>query len=363
MNRTPMALVALLLLPAYAQLSAGPQAAQVKVECRIVDQGKPVPQPTLAMVGVSNGQDFKVKGDRNGACLFPRVPAGEYRLQVLGPDGTPLLSVSRTLSPLPGHAALRVVLDLTRDRPAPAGLSLLAPQRVETIKAQDAKAVRLNGLIQQAQAALNAKRWNEAADPLKEMIELDRARWEFHQALGVARLNLGQYPEAVEAFEQGIAAHQADLVASTPGGDTARFRAEIAQMLVSAGNAYLKQRKPQPAVAAYRKAAEIDPNPALAYFNLCATLYNQGDMEAAAAACDHAIAADPSRADAYFIKGSALYGNGRLDAQNRYLVPAGTVEALRKYLELAPAGAHAGDVKAMLDALDTRIETTYEKRK
>jgi hypothetical protein len=36
-------------------------------------------------------------------------------------------------------------------------------------------------------------------------------------------------------------------------------------------------------------------------------------------------------------------------------LPPGTVEALKKYLELAPDGGHASDVKAMLEAAGVRI--------
>jgi hypothetical protein len=35
------------------------------------------------------------------------------------------------------------------------------------------------------------------------------------------------------------------------------------------------------------------------------------------------------------------------------VAPPGTTQALHKYLELAPNGAHAVDVKAMLDFLAT----------
>jgi len=71
--------------------------------------------------------------------------------------------------------------------------------------------------------------------------------------------------------------------------------------------------------------------------------------------CDKAIAADPKKADAYFIKGSTLFGSGKLDAQGKYIVPPGTLETLKKYLELAPDGAHAGDVKAMLEAAGVKF--------
>src|SRR5581483_3555773 len=116
-------------------------------------------------------------------------------------------------------------------------------------------------------------------------------------------------------------------------------------------------------IAAYEKAAALDPNPGTAYFNICATMYNTANMEGAVVACDKAIAADPTKADAYFIKGSSLYGSGKLDKDGKYVPPPGTADALNKYLELAPNGAHAADVKAMLDALGVKIETTYKQKK
>ena len=39
------------------------------------------------------------------------------------------------------------------------------------------------------------------------------------------------------------------------------------------------------------------------------------------------------------------------DKNGTYTVPPGTIEALNKYLKLAPTGGHAADVQAMLDAL------------
>ena len=99
--------------------------------------------------------------------------------------------------------------------------------------------------------------------------------------------------------------------------------------------------------------ASADPNAATAWFNLCATAYNTGDMVAALNACDRAIAAGPEKADAWFIKGSALFSQSKLDKAGRMAAPPGTTQALQKYLEIAPNGAHAGDVKAMLDFLAT----------
>ena len=43
--------------------------------------------------------------------------------------------------------------------------------------------------------------------------------------------------------------------------------------------------------------------------------------------------------------------------------PEGTVESLKKYLELQPNGPHAQEAKDILAALGTKVETTYGTKK
>lgn len=225
---------------------------------------------------------------------------------------------------------------------------------------QGAKTQSMNALISQAQNALNAKNWQEAINLFQQLIAADPNRWEFFQALGNAQLNLGRYEDSVRSYEKGVQVAQKVLSGSAPkdvrnpGSDPAKAKSGISQMLIGEGNAYLKLRKNNEAIAAFSKAAEMSDNPATAYFNLCATQYNVGNMEGAEVACDKAIAANPNKADAYFIKGSAMFGRGKLDARNKYVVPDGTAVMLKKYLELSPGGAHANDVKAMLEAIGVK---------
>ena len=143
----------------------------------------------------------------------------------------------------------------------------------------------------------------------------------------------------------------------------AKKKAAIAKMLTQQGNAYLKLRKNKEALEAFTKAASLDPNPATAYFNLCATQYNIGNVDGALGACSRAIAADPKKADAYFIKGSLLIGESKTDSSGKLIAPPGAAEALKRYLELAPNGAHVNDVKQMLTVIGAKVETTYQKGK
>jgi tetratricopeptide (TPR) repeat protein len=197
-----------------------------------------------------------------------------------------------------------------------------------------------NALVAKAQAALDAKQWPEAEAALKQLAAAE-PRWEYAQALGTAQFNQGHYADSLASCQRAI-----ELAANTASP------AAIAPIYVMIGNANLKLKNNDAAIAAYNRAAELSPNPAVAYFNLCATLYNMGQPAAkTAAACDKAIAADPKKADAYFVKGSALYAEGTADKNNKFIVPPGAVAALKQYLVLAPDGAHVQDVKAMLDAL------------
>ena len=195
-------------------------------------------------------------------------------------------------------------------------------------------------LVAKAQAALDTKRWPDAEAALKQLIS-SAPRWEYSEALGNAQINQGHYADSIISYRRAI-----DLAQNKAGP------AAIGRIYTMIGNANLKLKNNDAAIAAYNKAAEIDPNPATAFFNLCAVMYNMGQPAAKTVpVCDKAIAADPKKADAYFIKGSILLGEGTIGKDNKTIAPPGTVEALKQYLVLAAIGGHAEDVKQMLDFL------------
>ncbi|MGH6979871.1 MAG: tetratricopeptide repeat protein, partial [Stellaceae bacterium] len=166
-------------------------------------------------------------------------------------------------------------------------------------------------------------------------------RWQDAEAAANAQLKQGNYQDAIASYRHAI-----DIA---PKGAS---RTAIANMHVGIGNAYLKLRKNDDAVAEFAKAAAIDPHLAVASFSLCAVLYNLGRTgPKAVSACDRAIAADPKKADAYFIKGSMLFGEAKIGANKKLVVPPAAIAALKKYLVVAPDGPHAADVKQMLSAL------------
>jgi tetratricopeptide (TPR) repeat protein len=134
------------------------------------------------------------------------------------------------------------------------------------------------------------------------------------------------------------------------------------------GSAASKTGKSAEAAEAYKQALALDPAHAGHYYvNMGIALMNApGNPNAhkeSLDAFDKAIAADPNNADAYYFKGSGQMQSVTMDSSGKMIPPEGTVESLKKYLELQPNGPHAQEAKDILAALGTKVETTYGTRK
>jgi tetratricopeptide (TPR) repeat protein len=389
MKKTLTYAVTLLLLYAIAGTGAAWAQYTATVKGKVTDNGAPLAGVQVIYTNASNGRQFKMKTDKKGEYSSIGLTFDNYDVSVVDASGKTIYTHKNlNVGQSGGDNATTWDIDITKGgsgkqaggagggapgQAAPSdankGQPKMSQEEIEKIKASNSKAEGINALINQYNAALTAKDWKAAIPPLQGMIAADPGRWEYFQALGNAQLNAGDFEDCIKSYDQGIQVAQGYVSGATPkdpknpNSDPAKAKTGVGQMYSSEGAAYLKLNKKDDAIAAYTKAAEMDPNPGVAYFNICATQYNTGNMQGAAAACDKAIAADPNKADAYFIKGSALYGDGKLDSSGKYTVPPGTAEALNKYLELAPDGAHAADVKAMLEAVGAKIETSYGKTK
>src|SRR5579859_116832 len=337
--------------------AAWSQATAAKVQGTITQGGKPVADAQVVLTNKDNGKTFKYKTDNHGQFTGIGIQYGPYDEEIISASGDKLYKKPVQITGEGG-----AVQDLSVDVTSGKATSGPSKEELEKLKAEREKALNENALIAQLNPALQAKDWATAEPVLQKLIAMNPARWDYQQALGNAQLSEGKYDDAVATFEKAIPLAE-NASKNDPKSDPAKAKAAVAQMLTNEGNAYLKLKKNDKAVESYTKAAAMDPNPGTAYFNLCATQYNSGNTQGALAACDKAIASDPSRADAYFIKGSLMLGDSKQDKDGKLQAPPGTSEALNKYLELAPDGPHAGDVKAMLQAIGAKIETTYKERK
>ncbi len=183
----------------------------------------------------------------------------------------------------------------------------------------------------------------------------DPMQWEYYQLLAGTYNNAEKKKDALTAYEKGVEAAKKSLEKS----DSNRTKTGLGQMLNSEGNLLVEMKKYEDAIAVFAEAAQVSAYPAMPYFNLCATYYNLKRGQEAITACDQAITADPTTSDAYYIKASILFGRGKVE-HGRYVVPLGTEESMGKYLQYAPFGDHAAEVRAMQDKINADIDPDYK---
>jgi tetratricopeptide (TPR) repeat protein len=201
--------------------------------------------------------------------------------------------------------------------------------------------------------AIQAKDWPGAVTAARQLVEISASSQNL-RLLATAQLDDGSVRHDSGAIQESLATYDRALAAAeqekpAQGQPDADWKDNLSKIYTGKGNALLKLQHNAEAVEAYNHAAEFAANPGLAYFNVCATLYNIGDTHGSAAACRKSVQADPSRANAWFVLGSDLFADSTVGANGKVGVSDEARQALEKYLELAPDGPHAADVKAMLD--------------
>lgn len=119
------------------------------------------------------------------------------------------------------------------------------------------------------------------------------------------------------------------------------------------------QKKIPEAQAELEKAVALEPAGGGKYmFNLGAVLINTGQTDPAIDAFKKATELDPKYAPAWYQLCSALSGKMTLQG-DKPVPPAGMKEACEKYLELDPNGPNAEGAKGLLQVVGGPISTTY----
>jgi len=193
--------------------------------------------------------------------------------------------------------------------------------------------------------AMHAKDWQAALAAAQKLVDL-KPMAENLRLLGNAQANSGALQDALATYDRAISVAQQEK--PTEGLPDSTWKDEKSKILVAKGNAYLRLKQNSDAIAAYTQAAPLAANPSVAYWNICATVYNTGEMKGAIAPCRQAVQSDPTNVNAWFVFGTVLFTTSPTDDKMNFLITDETRQALNKYLELAPDGPHADDVKAML---------------
>lgn len=302
---------------------------------------------------------YRATTDKYGTFSISDVPRGDYLVSILSAADEVLFRKLLSLTSAP-DAPIRLDIEVSGEppKPPPDSAPAKAPAPAAGARAsapQSAKDAEFDALVGRYNSALRAGDHAAEIAALKAIVAADPTRWEYFEALGNAQMGAEDYEGAAQSFSKGVQAAQQLAADTSPRdalltkSDRERVRAGMAEMLLYEGNAYLKLKKNDEAIAAYTRAAELSPDPATAYFNLCVAHYNARKIEGAKEACDKAIALDPNRADAYYIEGALLFTSATPDKSGKVTAPPGTAEALKKYLQLAPQGAEAKSARDMLE--------------
>jgi tetratricopeptide (TPR) repeat protein len=365
-------LLLVLVVGLCAPFAAAQTTGTVKGVCKDSD-GKPIVQADVEWFGVESGHTYKLKTNNKGEYFSLGIVPGKYNLK-LSKDGKELFHINNISV---GLEETDQDIDLKKEQANAAQAQGMTPEQAKAKAEAAAKAANenktvgtLNEKLKAAAAATDAKDYDTAIATLSEANQIDATRDLIWFKLGDAyRLSAATQTDPAEKqkrYEMAVTDYLKAIELRSSSDTAAKDPENNVKMAAYYNNlaeAYSKSNKTDDAVAAYTKAAQLDPTHAATYyFNEGAILTNAGRVDDAIGAFDKVIAADPTRAAAYYWKGVNLIGKATLKG-DKMIAPEGTAEAFQKYLELEPDGKLAQPAKDMLASIGATVETGFGKKK
>jgi tetratricopeptide (TPR) repeat protein len=308
--------------------------------------------------------NYTVKTDKKGHYFYGGLPGGSYKVAVVV-DGKEMDSMNGV--PIKIGDVARQDFDLSKSAAAAAGGGAPVDESGRAMSAADkaalekknqeqaaalAKNKALNDAFNEGKTAAAANQWDAAiagftkaseTDPTQHVVWGNLADAYVGRAKATPANKDADLAKAAEAYQKAIA-----------------LKADDAAYLNNYALVLAQQKKFDEAQAQLTKAAQVDPpNAGKYYFNLGAVYVNTGNMDPAAAAFKKAIELDPNYAEAYFQYGLSLIAKATID-NGKTNAPPGTAEAFQKYLDLAPNGPNADTAKAMMASMGATVQTTFK---
>jgi Tfp pilus assembly protein PilF len=340
-----------------SQALAGIWLAQITG--KVLDaHGRPLAGATVRLHDLKSGRRFETKTGADGAFLHTAIYPATYELE-LSQGGKVLFQASQVQiqwSTVPTW----IEVDLAKNtvsvrlkRPGNEGFSLAdTPESIPQPPQGDLPLVTaINEKLAEARRLGQAGNWEAATDVLRTAAELDPARDLPWAALGNACF------QAAEAQPGGDRALLEEARAAYQHALSLRSLAPYHNNL---GGVYARLQQWPQALAEFQQAAEADPQGRGLYdFNAGVVLLDEPPgqdsgriaerLQQAVAAFQRATAADPNNAEAYYLEGVARL---RFEGMTQRPEPSPeAVRALRSYLLLQPQGAHAEEVRTILDSV------------
>jgi tetratricopeptide (TPR) repeat protein len=340
------------------------------------EDGKPLVGAVVKIDRFDITAHYKTKTDKKGHYFYNGLPLGNYNVTIevdgkdvdqqkgvrsrLGdPTNVPFDLQTMKKARDAQQAALQKAAD-TGQLPKDMERGLTAEQKAaleKTLKDREGqlkKHKELNDAFGAGLTALQEKQYGLAVESLTKASEIGPEEVAVWANLADACMKLASTktgPEFDAAAQKGLDAFTKAI----------SLKPEEAANHNNYALALVQAKKLPEALAELTKAAQLDPaNAGKYYYNLGAVMTNANQSDAAAEAFKKAIDADSKYADAYYQYGVYLVSKASLAADGKVTPVPGTVEALQKYLELAPDGQFAQPAKDMLTTLNAGVETSYK---
>lgn len=348
------ALVLALLVPAaWAQTGS--------IKGTIIDEnGKPIPDAHIEMVGKETGRKYNLKSNAKGEIFSLGIAPGSYDITVTNAGGQLLTKYTNFPVRLDEN---RLDIDMKKERAAAQqNVSEEQKKQMEAVQKENLKIKGLNEKLAAAKTASDTGNFDQAVQILTEATQIDPNRDLLWLKLADAQRGAAQKaPDAAAkktAYEGSLESYKKALtLAGTTKPDL------LGAVYNNMADSYARLGQTDDAIKAYDQAATVNPPGAGGYyFNEGAVFTNTGKVDDAIKAFDKAIAADPTKAAAYYWKGVNLMGKATLKG-SKMEAPAGTAEAFNKYLELEPTGQFADPAKQMLASIGADVQTSFGKPK
>lgn len=304
--------------------------------------------------------------DANGDYKGANIKPGTYTIllhgTITGKDGKPAqgtIDFQRDVKLLAGQDT-QVDFDLSRQ----SYISKLPPdvqKKIAETKKANAAAEQANAKIKNVNKLLTDARAARKAGNFDQAIALDTQATQAKPDVGLTWYELGdsdlaakKYPDAATNYKKALS------IMSTEKAPKPEVMAAANNNL---GEAEADSGDTADALTSYETAAKADPTQAGKYYqNEAIVLFKKGEGDPAGAAADKAIAANPNLTIPYYIKGWSMVQHATVDPKtNKIILPPGTADAYRKFLQMQPTGPLADDARNILQQAGEKVESSFRK--
>ena len=304
-------------------------------------------------------QHFETKTDKKGHYFHAGMPPGLYRISVWQ-DGKEITFHDNVRM---GYGDTVHDIDMKADQ---AAIQKSIPKEVkEQVEKQQAEAKKQGDLkkhFDDGNTFFANKQYDQALTEFLAAAEADPK----HPSMYVVFGRTAETYERLNKLDDAANYYQKAIALLTPMAET---KPDLKQNLSGYYNNYAgvlaNEKKSKDAMDAYGKAVELNPQSAgMVYYNMGAVLTNtHAPLDDRITAFKKAVDADPKNATAWYQYGVTLSEKMTINKDGSVSAPPEMVDALNKYLELAPTGPYAEGAKGLIQAAGQSVKTSYGVKK